>query len=45
MRYVKVLDMNDSYAALENGSVSKEEEVIIGSNKEVENNMVVRMED
>ncbi len=45
MRYVKVLDMNDSYAALENGSVLKEEEVIIGSNKEVENNMVVRMED
>ena len=45
MRYVKVLDMNDSYAALENGSVSKEEEVIIGSNKEVENNIVVRMED
>ena len=45
MRYVKVLDMNDSYAALENGAVAKDEEVIIGSNKEVENNMVVRMED
>ncbi len=45
MRYVKVLDANDSYAALENGSVAKEEEVIIGSDKEVENNMVVRVAD
>lgn len=45
MRYVKVVDVNDSYAALENGAVAKDEEIIVGSDKEVENNIVVRMAD
>ena len=44
IRYVKVMDMNESYAALENGAVAKEEEVITGSDKEIENNVVVRVE-
>lgn len=44
MRYVKVEDMNDSYAALENGEVSKEEQVITGSDKEIGNNTVIRVE-
>ncbi len=44
IRYVKVMDMNESYAALESGAVAKEEEVITGSDKEIENNVVVRVE-
>ena len=44
MRYVKVMDMNDSYAALETGAVAKEEEVITGSDKEIGNNAVIRVE-
>lgn len=44
MRYVKVLDRNDAYAALETGAVAKEEEVIVGSNKEIGNNEVIRVE-
>lgn len=43
MRYVKVLDFNDSYAALEAGEVAKEEEVITGSDKEIGNNVVIRV--
>lgn len=45
MRYVKVMDQNESYAALETGAVSKEERVITGSDKEVESNMVIRISD
>jgi hypothetical protein len=44
MRYVKVMDRNDSYAALESGAVAKEEEVITGSDKEINGNMVIRVE-
>lgn len=43
MRYVKVLDQNDDYAALEDGSVSKDEQIIIDSDKAVENNAVIRI--
>ena len=45
MRYVKVMDQNENYAALETGAVSKEERVITGSDKEVESNMVIRISD
>lgn len=44
MRYVKVMDMNDRYAALADGEVAKDEEVITGSDKEIENNTVIRVE-
>lgn len=43
MRYVKVMDRNDSYAALADGEVAKDEEVITGSDKEIENNTVIRV--
>ncbi len=44
MRYVKVLDQNDTYAALETGAVSGDEQVITGSDKEIESNMVIRVD-
>ncbi len=42
-RYVKVLDQNDKYAALEDGSIGREEYVIVSSDKEIEKNSVIRM--
>lgn len=43
VRYVKVLDQNDKYAALEEGSIGREESVIISSDKEFEKNSVIRI--
>lgn len=42
-RYVKVLDQNDSYAALEEGSLSGEDQVITDVDQEIENHMVIRL--
>lgn len=43
VRYVKVLDQNDRYAALEDGSIGREESVIISADKEFGKNSVIRI--
>lgn len=40
--YVKVLDQNDSYAAIEEGVIDSETELITGSTEAIEDRMVVR---
>lgn len=40
--YVKVLDQNDSYAAVEEGVIDRETELIISSTEELEDRMVIR---
>lgn len=40
--YVKVLDQNDAYAAIEEGVISRETELIVKSTEELEDRMVVR---
>lgn len=40
--YVKVLDLNDSYAAIEEGVIDSETELIIGSTEEIEDRSVIR---
>lgn len=40
--YVKVLDQNDSYAALEEGSIDSDTELIVSSTKALEDRAVVR---
>lgn len=42
MVYVKVLDQNDSYAAIEEGVIDRETELIISSTEELEDRMVIR---
>lgn len=44
-RYVKVLDQNDKYAALEEGCIGKDEMVIIWSDKDFEDNSVIRFKE
>lgn len=40
--YVKVLDQNDSYAAIEEGVIDSETELITGSTEEIEDRAVIR---
>lgn len=40
--YVKVLDQNDSYAAVEEGVINRETELITASTEELEDRMVIR---
>ena len=42
LRYVEVLDQNDRYAALAEGSLTGEERVVTGYDKEIGNGMAVR---
>lgn len=42
MVYVKVLDQNDSYAAIEEGVIDRETELITASTEELEDRMVIR---
>ncbi len=45
LRYVEVLDQNELYAALAEGSLSGEEQVITGCDKEIANGAAVRYEE
>lgn len=45
LRYVEVLDQNERYAALAEGSLSGEEQVITGYDKEIENGRAIRYEE
>ncbi len=45
LRYVEVLDQNESYAALKEGALSGEEQVITGFDKEIANGAAVRYEE
>ncbi len=40
--YVKVLDQNESYAAIEEGVIDRETELIINSTEPIEDRTVVR---
>lgn len=42
MVYVKVLDQNDTYAAIEEGVISRETELIVGSTEPLEDRAVIR---
>lgn len=42
LRYVEVLDQNESYAALKEGALSGEEQVITGYDKEIVNGSAIR---
>lgn len=42
-RNVRVLDQNDRYAALEEGVVGEEDIIIVGADKEIEDNRTVRI--
>ena len=45
MRYVEVLDQNDSFAALADGSLASGEQVITAYDKEIANGAAIRYED
>jgi multidrug efflux pump subunit AcrA (membrane-fusion protein) len=42
MVYVRVLDRNDSFAAVEEGVIDRETEVIVSSTEELEDRAVIR---
>ena len=40
--YVKVLDRNDSYAAIEEGVIDRETELIVGTTEELDDRVAIR---
>ena len=41
-RSVKVLDRNDSYAAIEEGVIDRETELIVGTTEELDDRVAIR---